>query len=101
MLGRVSLPAPGVMMEKWLQEVNQTGRCVGRAHLSLGCFDGSLNIWNMNSNFARPNYSNETAHSRNTEITGVSFAQDGRRVASRAGDDTVKRAYERFFVSVG
>ncbi|OCF37033.1 transcription factor [Kwoniella heveanensis BCC8398] len=54
------------------------------------CLDGALHIWNTSSNFARPNYSNETAHAKNTETTGVVFARDGRRVATRGGDDTVK-----------
>ncbi|WVW86626.1 hypothetical protein I302_108679 [Kwoniella bestiolae CBS 10118] len=54
------------------------------------CFDGALHIWNTSSNFARPNYSNETAHAKNTETTGVVFSRDGQRVATRGGDDTVK-----------
>ncbi|WVF68686.1 hypothetical protein IAT40_003458 [Kwoniella sp. CBS 6097] len=54
------------------------------------CLDGALHIWNASSNFARPNYSNETAHAKNTETTGVVFSRDGRRVATRGGDDTVK-----------
>ncbi|WRT69432.1 uncharacterized protein IL334_006418 [Kwoniella shivajii] len=54
------------------------------------CFDGTLHIWNTSSNFARPNYSNENAHTKNTETTGIAFARDGFRVVTRGGDDTVK-----------
>ncbi|RSH93690.1 hypothetical protein EHS25_006337 [Saitozyma podzolica] len=54
------------------------------------CFDGTLNVWNTSSNLARPDKSCETAHAKNTETTGVAFARDGYRIASRGGDDTVK-----------
>ncbi|WWC95313.1 hypothetical protein V866_002174 [Kwoniella sp. B9012] len=54
------------------------------------CFDGALHIWNTSSNYARPNYSNDNAHAKNTETTGVVFSRDGTRVATRGGDDTVK-----------
>ncbi|WWC93073.1 uncharacterized protein L201_008038 [Kwoniella dendrophila CBS 6074] len=54
------------------------------------CFDGALHIWETSSNFARPKYSNENAHAKNTETTGVVFSRDGQRVATRGGDDTVK-----------
>lgn len=55
------------------------------------CLDGTLHIWDTSSNFARPKYSCENAHPKNTETTGVAFSRDGLRVATRGGDDTVKR----------
>ncbi|OXG81705.1 transcription factor [Cryptococcus neoformans var. grubii Br795] len=54
------------------------------------CLDGTLHIWDTSSNFARPKYSCEDAHPKNTETTGVTFSRDGLRVATRGGDDTVK-----------
>ncbi|EIW71757.1 hypothetical protein TREMEDRAFT_67947 [Tremella mesenterica DSM 1558] len=56
------------------------------------CLDGTLHIWNTSSNFARSNLSNETAHTKNTETTGLAFARDGHRITTRGGDDTVKLA---------
>lgn len=55
------------------------------------CLDGTLHIWDTSSNFARPKYSCEDAHPKNSETTGVTFSRDGLRVATRGGDDTVKR----------
>ncbi|WWC73443.1 uncharacterized protein I206_107413 [Kwoniella pini CBS 10737] len=54
------------------------------------CFDGALHIWSTSGNFARPTYSNENAHTKNTETTGVVFSRDGTKVVTRGGDDTVK-----------
>lgn len=51
----------------------------------------------MDSNFARPNYSCETAHPKNTETSSVAFSIDGTRLASRGGDDTVKCKSKRSF----
>lgn len=55
------------------------------------CLDGTLHVWNMSSNLARPNYSNEHAHAKDTVTTGIAFSRDGFRIATRGGDDTVKR----------
>ncbi|WWD20074.1 hypothetical protein CI109_104548 [Kwoniella shandongensis] len=54
------------------------------------CYDGTVHVWNTSSNFARPNYSCETAHAKGTETTSVAFSRDGKRLATRGGDDTVK-----------
>ncbi|CAD6589234.1 MAG: hypothetical protein TREMPRED_005303 [Tremellales sp. Tagirdzhanova-0007] len=58
--------------------------------MTLACMDGSLHVWDTVSNLARPKYSNENAHAKNTETTSVAFARDGFRIASRGGDGTVK-----------
>lgn len=55
------------------------------------CMDGTLHIWDTSSNLARPKFSNESAHAKNTETTSVAFSRDGFRIATRGGDDTVKR----------
>lgn len=57
----------------------------------VACLDGTLNVWSTNSNFARPDKSSENAHTKGTATTSVAFARDGWRLASRGGDDTVKR----------
>ncbi|WVQ84134.1 hypothetical protein IAT38_006281 [Cryptococcus sp. DSM 104549] len=54
------------------------------------CLDGTLHVWETASNLARPKWSNETAHTKNTETTGVAFARDGFRLVTRGGDNTVK-----------
>lgn len=54
------------------------------------CTDGTLHIWSTNSNLARPDKSCETAHEKGSRTSGVVFARDGRRLATRGGDDTVK-----------
>jgi hypothetical protein len=70
---------------------------VAHADIAQACFDGTLNVWNTSSNLARPDKSCETAHAKNTETTGVAFARDGYRIASRGGDDTVKCEYPSSF----
>lgn len=56
----------------------------------LACLDGTLHVWSTNSNLARPDKSCETAHEKGSRTSGVVFARDGRRLATRGGDDTVK-----------
>lgn len=70
---------------------------MAHADIAQACFDGTLNVWNTSSNLARPDKSCETAHAKNTETTGVAFARDGYRIASRGGDDTVKCEYPSSF----
>ena len=53
--------------------------------------DGALHVWKTDSNFARPYYSCETAHTKDTETTSVVFSRDSTRIATRGGDHTVKR----------
>jgi WD40 repeat protein len=53
--------------------------------------DGTLHVWKTHSNLARPDKSCETAHTKNTETTGVAWSPDGTRLVTRGGDDTVKR----------
>lgn len=64
---------------------------LGASLMLSACTDGTLHVWSTNSNFARPDKSNETAHVKDTETSGVAFARDGFRIATRGGDDTVKR----------
>lgn len=57
------------------------------------CIDGTLHVWKVGSNYARPDRSCETAHTKDTETTSVVFSRDGSRIATRGGDGTVKRKY--------
>lgn len=61
----------------------------GRTLAAAG-FDGTLHLWNTNSNFVRPNSTIENAHAKNTETSSVVFSRDGRTLLSRGGDDSVK-----------
>lgn len=54
------------------------------------CTDGTFHLWASNSNFVRPSLSNEQAHVKGSETSGIAFARDGRHVVTRGGDDTVK-----------
>lgn len=54
-------------------------------------YDGTIHMWSTSSNFARPNATCEGAHAKGTETSGLAFSIDGRTLASRGGDDTVKR----------
>lgn len=61
----------------------------GRTLAAAG-FDGTLHLWNTNSNFVRPNHTIENAHAKNTETSSLVFSRDGRTLLSRGGDDSVK-----------
>ncbi|KAG7563024.1 hypothetical protein FFLO_01582 [Filobasidium floriforme] len=54
------------------------------------CEDGTLHLWATNSNMSRPSTSCDNAHQNYTETSGIVFAKDGRHLATRGGDDTVK-----------
>lgn len=61
--------------------------------LTIACLDGSLHVWRTNSNFARPDKSNEAAHQKGTETTGVVFSPDSTRLVTRGSDETIKREF--------
>ena len=63
--------------------------------LTAACLDGSVHVWKFDSNLARPNYSCETAHAKDTETTAVAFSRDGSRLVSRGGDGTIKCTSQR------
>jgi len=64
-----------------------TGACFS------ACEDGTLHLWATNSNMSRPSLSCDSAHQKYTETSGIVFAKDGKQLATRGGDDTVKREY--------
>lgn len=74
------------------------------------CEDGAIHVWAASSSFARPNavsrlstaryyeadnplphQSAEKAHEKGTVTSGLVFSADGKQLASRGGDGTVKR----------
>lgn len=61
------------------------GKTIGAAGL-----DGALHLWSTSSNYARPSYTLEGAHVKNTETSGITFSMDNHTFATRGGDDTVK-----------
>lgn len=59
-------------------------------------YDGTIHTWSTSSNFARPNATCENAHAKGTETSGLAFSIDGKTLASRGGDGTVKRKFAPF-----
>lgn len=58
--------------------------------LGAGCLDGALHLWSTTGTYSRPNATIEGAHERNSDISSISFTKDGRTLASRGCDGTVK-----------
>ncbi|MCO5589731.1 hypothetical protein L7F22_043699 [Adiantum nelumboides] len=58
--------------------------------LAAGCLDGALHIWSTSGTYSRPNSTIELAHEHDTTTSSVCFSKDGRTLASRGGDGTVK-----------
>ncbi|KAJ2390828.1 hypothetical protein GGI23_005545, partial [Coemansia sp. RSA 2559] len=52
--------------------------------------DGALSVWAATGPFLRPACHTDNAHTKGTETSCVAFAPNGRHLASRGGDDTVK-----------
>ncbi|XP_065285901.1 WD repeat-containing protein 70 [Dermacentor albipictus] len=55
-----------------------------------GCQDGSLQFWDQRRTLVHPSHTVREAHRRGIEVTCVAFAQDGRQLATRSCDDTMK-----------
>jgi WD40 repeat protein len=58
--------------------------------MAIGALDGALHLYSTTGTYSRPNASVERAHERNTETSSLCFSKDGRTLASRGGDHTVK-----------
>lgn len=55
-----------------------------------GCQDGSLQFWDQRRTLVHPSHTVREAHRRGIDVTCVAFAQDGRQLATRSCDDTMK-----------
>ncbi|KAK8770558.1 hypothetical protein V5799_012979 [Amblyomma americanum] len=55
-----------------------------------GCQDGSLQFWDQRRTLVHPSSMVREAHQRGTDITCMAFAHDGRQLATRSCDDTLK-----------
>lgn len=59
--------------------------------VGAGCEDGSIQLWQASSNFARPTATVDGAHTKGAPITSLVFSSDSKRLLSRgAGDASVK-----------
>ncbi|KAH6948008.1 hypothetical protein HPB50_022442 [Hyalomma asiaticum] len=58
--------------------------------LVAGCQDGSLQFWDQRRTLVHPSHTVREAHRRGVDVTCVAFAQDGRQLATRSCDDTMK-----------
>ncbi|CAF1036585.1 unnamed protein product [Adineta ricciae] len=58
--------------------------------ITAGCDDGSIQIWDRRRPFVNVTYMNRRAHENDTSITSLRWSHDGRNLASRATDHTIK-----------
>lgn len=61
----------------------------GRTLLAAG-LDGALYAWSTSGSFSRPVAIVDRAHESGTVTSSIAVAADGRRLATRGGDDSVK-----------
>lgn len=62
----------------------------GGKMLAAACEDGALHLWSTSGSYSRPNATIEGAHTKGTTTSCIVFSRDGRTLATRGGDDTVK-----------
>ena len=71
-------------------KVTTAGFSLDAKMLAAGCLDGALHLWGTSGTFSRPNATIEGAHERGTETSSLCFSRDGRTLATRGGDETLK-----------
>ncbi|GAB1607133.1 WD repeat-containing protein 70-like [Argonauta hians] len=59
-------------------------------YIAAACQDGSIQLWDTNRKFVSTSMLNRKAHMNGSETTSLCFSYDGRVLASRGGDDTLK-----------
>ncbi|KAK2557772.1 WD repeat-containing protein 70 [Acropora cervicornis] len=68
--------------------------------IAAGCQDGSIQAWDTRKPFIHPTYLQRSAHTFGSDISSLTFSQQGSVLASRGGDDTLKiwdiRNFKRF-----
>ena len=58
--------------------------------IASGCSDGSIQMWDHRKFFVKTSVLIRNAHTAGSEISSITFSYDGRNVATRGGDDTLK-----------
>ncbi|KAK2177011.1 hypothetical protein NP493_624g01057 [Ridgeia piscesae] len=59
-------------------------------YVTMACQDGSIQMWDRRKLFVNPAMMNRTAHMNGTDTSCLCYSYDGRTLASRGGDDTLK-----------
>ena len=60
-------------------------------YIAAACQDGSIQMWSQNKHtFVYPALHSKKAHTAGTDTSCISFSHDGKTLASRGGDDTLK-----------
>ncbi|CAI9743068.1 repeat-containing 70 [Octopus vulgaris] len=59
-------------------------------YIAAACQDGSIQLWDCNRKFVSTCMLNRKAHMKGSDTTSLCFSYDGRVLASRGGDDTLK-----------
>ena len=58
--------------------------------IASGCSDGSIQMWDHRKFFVNTSVLIRNAHTAGSETSSITFSYDGRNVATRGGDDTLK-----------
>ncbi len=58
--------------------------------ISVGCNDGSIQMWDTRRSFVNTSRLIRDAHSKGSEITCIQFSYDGNNLLSRGTDETLK-----------
>lgn len=58
--------------------------------VAAACQDGSIQIWDHNRSFVNIAMTLRTAHANGSDTSSMCFSYDGKVLASRGGDDTLK-----------
>ncbi|KAL5015983.1 hypothetical protein ScPMuIL_005572 [Solemya velum] len=59
-------------------------------YVAAACQDGSIQLWDHNKMFVNVALMNRTAHMNGSDTSCLCFSYDGKTLASRGGDDTLK-----------
>nr|CAG4640718.1 EOG090X0364 [Eulimnadia texana] len=84
----------GIMKCKAQSGLRATPTCCSYSRdgnlIACGCSDGSIQMWDHRKMFVNTSVMIRGAHSSGTETSSIVFSYDGRNVATRGGDETLK-----------